>query len=317
MNKPIPADEKLILTPAEIAADEAYTNSATPGLTYALPGRKPETVLNTDIVDEKDITQPEGRKGINWNKQVRNLIGVAPILTQLASNTKDPYLHRNPNARYTDAIMLANEMPEEIDISANLAANNRSMLVASKAIDNNDTPSVRAEKAQLLAEKFAGDNSVYQNREVTSKQLRSTKLQTLLGLTERQGADWQADDNRYTTEMRMDKAARENNLFEGLTNLSENMQLAQNDDETIKALNKLTKSVDLDPLSKDLIQNDPEFGKYIISVMRSGKGNFITARNQYLYRTGQQNKLTAHERTITNPKGGQTKIQGTKSEVTT
>lgn len=255
------------------------------------------------------------RRPFNYGKAGRIIAQNAPILAQmLTNNAGDPYLSANPNVNYNDAISLAGQLPEDISIAGTLAANDRSFLVASQAIDNNDTPSARAEKSQLLAEKFAGDNAAYQGKELTKAQLRSTKLQTLLGLKKEQGADWQQDRRYLATEMRMDAAARDNNNAAALVNLSENAMQSQNDDERIKVLNTMTHSVDIDPLAQEIMKEDPGFTAYIFNYMNSGKGDYLQARNEYLTNRPNKNKTTIYDKTVSNKKG-ETRTTGTKREI--
>jgi hypothetical protein len=209
----------------------------------------------------------------------RTLAQNAPIIQQLIEGSAgDPYLHRNPNVQYNTALSYAAQLPEDVSIAAQLAANDRSFMLASKAIDNNDTPSVRAEKAQLLAEKLAGDNAAYSGREGVRAQLKSTKLQTLLGLSKEQGADWQQDERYLTTELRMDDATRSNIRGAALANLSENLMLGQNDMERVKALNTITHSIDVDPFAKEMIKEDPGFLPFMYNYILGGKGDYLDAK---------------------------------------
>jgi len=150
---------------------------------------------------------------------------------------------------------------------------------------------------------------------MTKTQLRSTKLQTLLGLKKEQGADWQQDRRYLSTELRMDQAARENNQAAAMVNLSENYMLQQNDDERIKALNTMTHSIDIDPLAQDIIKEDPGFKSFIFDYMSSGKGGYLEARNEYLTGRQNRNKTTIYDKTVTDNKGKTTKTTGTKKEI--
>lgn len=319
----VPEDEKLPLTVSDMVENNAYDTKMQRGplTTHVFPGYQPETPISTtnspekkDVAADGTVTTNKGKK-FNVNSTLRGLIQNAPIIAQMANNGSDPYLHRNVNSGYNEAISLATQLPEEIDVSANLAANDRSYLMGLKTIDQNDTPSVRAEKGQLLAEKFAGDNSVYQGKENAGIQLKSTKLQQLLGLTERQGADWQADDNRLSNEYRMDAAARDNNEYAAMANLSENLMLGQNDQEKIKALNAITHTIDIDPFAKDIIKEDPGFVPFIYNYIFSGKGDYLAAKNEYLTGKKDKDKTTAYSKTVTK-EGNQTVTTGTKREKT-
>lgn len=278
--------------------------------------QQPQNTFNEDA----DIPVATGKKGflskINTGSIARTLLQDLPIISQMATNGKgDPYLGENPNVQYNTALSYANQLPEEISVAGNLAANDRSFLVASKAIDNNDTPSARAEKAALLAEKFAGDNSVYTGKETIGAQLKSTKLQALLGLTTAQGADWQQDRRFLTNELRMDAAARENNSAAAIANLSENTQLAQNDAERVKSLNAITHSVNIDPFAKDIMKEDPGFIPFIYQYMTGGKGDYVAAKNEYLSRRNSKDKITIYDKTVTDKKGDSIKTTGTKKEI--
>jgi hypothetical protein len=290
-----------------------------------VPFVAPTIVNNTEDNTAGDTPQEgtapaAGRVGrfskVNTGSAARTLLQTLPIVSQMATNGRgDPFLGENPNVQYNTAISYAHELPEDISVAGNLAANDRSFLTASKAIDNNDTPAARAEKGALLAEKFAGDNSVYANKEAVGVQLKSTKLQALLGLTTAQGADWQRDRGSLMTELRMDAAARENNSNAAIANLSENAQLAQNDTERVKALNAITHSVNIDPFAKDIMKEDPNFISFIYDYMTSGKGDYVSAKNEYIARRNSKDKTTIYDKTVTDKKGNAVTTKGTKKEI--
>src|SRR5690606_16443053 len=148
---------------------------------YNLSPDNPEFRENPDgVIGYEDMNTGGGGNGddgnnnnnnnnnnkINWKKVTRSLVQNAPILAQMAVNAQgDNLLSHYPNMGYYDALALAGQLPDDVDISGALAANNRSYLTAMKGLDDNDSPSVRAEKAALLAEKISGDNTVYYNKQ--------------------------------------------------------------------------------------------------------------------------------------------------------
>lgn len=266
-------------------------------------------------VNTSNASKGKGRK--SGSMFARTLLQNAPIIQQLIDGTDgDPYLRSNPNVQMNTAISYAHQLPEDISIASQLAANDRSFMLASKAIDNNDTPSVRAEKAQLLAEKFAGDNTAYMGREGMRAQLKSTKLQTLLGLSKEQGADWQQDERYLSNELRMDAANRDNIRGAAIANLSENLMKGQNDNERLKAINTITHSIDIDPFAKNMIKEDPGFLPFMYDYVLGGKGDYIDAKNEFLSGRRDKDKTTNYDKTVTNPKGGQTTTKGVKIEKT-
>lgn len=205
----------------------------------------------------------------NWGMVTRKALNNLPILAQMAINNQgDPFLTHNPNSGYNMAINYANQLPEDISVAEPLAANDRSY---ASAIRSNDTGN-RSERAAMLGAKIAGDNQVYGNKEAVGAQLKSSKLQQLMGLEVQQGADSQQDNARYNETASQNAAARDNNFSAGLSNLVNNELQAGNDKEVIKALNSMTHLADLDPYSEEMLKDDPGALNYIMATMMAGKG---------------------------------------------
>lgn len=306
------ATKKSLLLPEmtdgiEIKSSEDYRTSVPDETIDAARLKIP--VERTDVLEGDVSTKSKFNTGMLLRKTINKL----PILEQIANTYQsDPYLREITNPEMDNAISLATQLPETIDVSGALATNNRSYSLALKGLRNINTPSARAEASALLSSKLAGDNSVYANKENISAQMKQTKLSSLIGLTVEKGKDIEAAEMNFMNESRMDKAARENIRSAGLTNLAQNELLAQNDDEAIKVINQITKTIDIDPYSKQLMNEDPNFFQFIFNYLRSGKGEYTQAVSAYLAQKAKQPETTTYEKVETGADGKQKTVTGKK-----
>lgn len=224
----------------------------------------------------KNDKEDNDEEGNVFSKILRNGTANLPIYTQMAVNAQgDPFLNKHINMGFDEAISLAGQLPEEVSIAGNLFNNDNSFAGAVKAINNNDTPSARAEAGELYSRKLAADNAAFTAGQATSAQMKTNKLNALLGLNVQQGADQEAANNLFMNEQRMDKAARENNTNEALANLTINSQKRDNDLAMVDAINAVSNFFDIDPYGKSMLREDPKSVAFILNYMKSNTGKTI------------------------------------------
>jgi hypothetical protein len=265
--------------------------------------------VNDIIGGGEGDAEGEGNEA-SFGKIARKAVSNLPILAQMAINSQgDPFLQRNTNNSFDTAIGLANELPEDVSIAANLAANDNALGSARKAIDNNDTPSARAEAAELHSRGLQANNAVYGGREQARNALRSQKLNAIMGLEVNKGADLEQASERYMNEQRMDKAARENNTMAGLTNLTVNNLKASNDEAMVDAMNSMTHFFDVDPYGKKMLREDPKAVSFMVNYMAENKGTELKDAVA-AYESAKKKKVV----TNTTTKEGNTKTSKTVTE---
>ena len=224
-------------------------------------------------IEDIPVDEVAGEKKNNFGKFGRAAMESLPIIAQMFNNAKsDQYLAMNTNDGYDAAMSQAGQLPEDISIAGNLFANDNSFAGASRAINNNDTPSVRAEAGELYSRKLAADNAVYSGRESSRAQMRAQKLQALMGLEVSKGADYEAAANQYMNEQRMDQAARENNTMAGMVNMTTNVQKRSNDLTMVDAYNEMSHFFDIDPYGKQMLKEDPSVVKFILDFIQDNPG---------------------------------------------
>lgn len=249
------------------------------------PATFPNPTNTSNTILTKVQQQPKAP--FNWNMVGRQALQNLPIFAQMAINAQgDPFLQHNPNTGLNDAMGLAQQLPEDVSISGQLAANDRSY----NEFRDTQNPMTRSEAATGLATKISGDNQAYTQQQAANTQLKSTKLNALANLATEQGGDFQNDRGRYLDTASKNQAARDNNFSAGLSRVVNNELQAGNDTETIKALNSMTHMIDIDPYAKQMLKDDPNANAYIFQVMLSGKGaiSYDQAKEQYYRITGKK-----------------------------
>lgn len=269
------------------AVNKAAENMRLNPATGALPGNvqsMQNTVYNDPFVDAVDRTPPPKapREKLNFKQILGDQLMNLPIYGQMINSLKgDKFLQANVNTAYADALGLANQLPETVSIAGNLFANDNSFAAAARGLNDNDTPSVRAERGELYARKLAADNQAFQGKSNVEVGLKSSKLQQILGTTIAQGADAANEGKNLMNSLREDKSGRENMFAAGAVDLFKNMQLRHNDREAIKAINEVSHFVNVVPGARKLMMEDPEARDYILSYFAAGKGSIQQALDKY------------------------------------
>jgi hypothetical protein len=175
----------------------------------------------------------------------------------------DPNLRPVFNQGYDSAEGYINQMPSRIGVEDQLAEVEQSLAAGLDAISKANTPSARAEAQNMVAQaaKIKGDIVAQGNR--LNIQMANDKLGRLAQNTVAEGSNNQAVLQNFQNEQRMDSAARRNVLANAASEGYTNMALMENEDTAVEMINAMSRFVNLDPLAKQKIIEDPEARTYI------------------------------------------------------
>jgi hypothetical protein len=182
----------------------------------------------------------------------------------------DPYLKYNENNGFAGAQSDIEQIPTDVNMEGAKAAMFKVARQNNQMLGNVNSPSIRAEQAANMTKVIDSTGQLYANADNQRKDRIASKLGQLAGLKVQQGANQEQARERYSTELRMDKANREgliqHGLSEGVTNLSKMIM----DKERIRSLNTMSKYFKLDPTGKKLLEENPDAVQHMIEQLHGG-----------------------------------------------
>lgn len=145
------------------------------------------------------------------------------------------------NEKYGQAKNYLNQLPTDINIDANLAANTRDFKAASSDV-NRRTPSVgNAVTSQLLSNKLNANNTLYQSKYNAENQLKSGKLSALSQLDYTAGETDRNQRIALEDKNLANKARREDLQLNAIKDASSNLNIMRNDKVGINSINEILK----------------------------------------------------------------------------
>jgi hypothetical protein len=175
----------------------------------------------------------------------------------------DPNLKPVFNQGFDTARSHINQMPTMIGIDDQLAEVESTLAAGLDAISNANTPSARAEAQNMVAQAAKVKGEIIANRNRTGIQMAGDKLGRLAQNAVAEGSNNQAVMQNFQNEQRMDNAARRNILGNAASEAYTNMAMMENEDTAIEMINAMSRFVNLDPLAKQKIIEDPGARDYI------------------------------------------------------
>jgi hypothetical protein len=243
--------------------------------------------INTDGIklgpenSNKPVTTGKGR---GYSMALRSILGTIPGAVQgIRTFQSDPFLGHEYNSGFADAKAAIGQMPDSISVNDQIAEIDNSAALAIEGLRNTNSPSARAEIANVMVKAARAKGEVIASANRTNAGMRTNKLAQIAGLETAEGQSDQMERVRVQNEQRMDQATREN-IQSGV--LDQNYRMfagAQNDREKIDAINHMTRFEDIDINGLDRYTEDPEARDYIYSYITKGGSlkDAIAAYNNY------------------------------------
>lgn len=247
------------------------------------PGTPVENINTNNVgavVDPNAVNSPKRGYGM----ALRSILGTIPGAVQgIRSFQSDPFLGHEYNSGFADARSLVGQMPDSVSVNDQIAEIDNSAALAIESLRNNNSPSARAEIANVMVKAATAKGNVIAESKRTGASMRTNKLAQLAGLETAEGQSDQLENVRVQNEQRMDQATREN-IQAGVLDQNYRMYAGeQNDREKIDAINHMTKFEDIDINGVNRYVQDPQARDYIYSYITKGGTlkNAITAYENY------------------------------------
>jgi hypothetical protein len=202
----------------------------------------------------------------------RRLEGKLPGLYQMVNAMQgDPNLRKEYNHGFDRARANFMQMDDSYNVDPELMAIDQSTALGMDAVNQNNTPSARAEASMMTAKADEAKGGVF-NRAVNYRRgVRNSMLGELANLDVQQGASNQGEDLRYQQEKRMNAANDQNIVANVLSENYRNDAQYSNDMEKIKMINAMSKFEDINPLELSRFSDDPEAINYIYNQLQQSR----------------------------------------------
>lgn len=188
---------------------------------------KPATKMESPLV----LPKPEKVNNIDYAGL--GLSTIAPAINFAYGMKKDDNKYY-ANEKYGQAKNYLNQLPTDINIDANLAANTRDFKAASADV-NRRTPSVgNSVTSQLLSNKLNANNTLYQSKYNAENQLKSGKLSALSNLDYTAGETDRNQRIALEDKNLANKARREDLQLNAIKDATTNLNVLRNE-STLKA----------------------------------------------------------------------------------
>lgn len=197
---------------------------------------------------------------------------IAPLIN-FAYGTKKDDNNYYDNQRYAMARQDINNMRTDVNIDANLAANNRDFR-ASAADANRRSASVgNSVASQMLSNKMNVNNAAYQDKYNTENQLKSAKQSALANLDYTSGEADRRERIAREDKNQANRARREDMQLGAIKDASANLNTMRNDKTGLNALNSILKYSTYDTKTGKFVPKANATALQIINIEKINKSS--------------------------------------------
>lgn len=167
------------------------------------------------------------------------------------------------NGGFAKADSYINQMPTEFNVNDQLAEIEQTLAAGLDAVSNANTPAARAEAQNMVANAAKAKGDVMANKQRMEVQMNSERLGKLANNAVNHGANTQGVLQNFQNNQNMDAAARRGIMASAASEAYTNASLIENEDTAIDMINSISKFVDIDPLAKQKVVEDPNARNFI------------------------------------------------------
>lgn len=248
----------------------------------AVSGNSADIKMDPSLVKKPTFLQKLGLADlqpvdINPVKAARAMNFLPTTLGLIQAGQSDPFLQYDENNQFDSAKAMVGQIPVDESIEAARAGIAQNTAGFVKAMRNVNSPSGRAEVADVILKSNAQVGQIEQDAQNRRTQRIGQKLGLLADIEQKQGADRLQARNKFALESSQDRAVRQgliqSAVSEGATNYAKSVM----DDEKVKAVNAALKYNKIKPGSATSIEENQDAINNAILTLSSVLPNFVTS----------------------------------------